>query len=108
MKWNEEYNERVDELRKNRVKMSYYKYGSAKHNFGRGYVNALKSMDKCIEKYHNTKNKEYLLDAMNYLMFEFMYPQEKGVFFKETDSNESAGIHGISENEMKAVKEMDY
>ena len=34
MIWNEEYSERFDELRKNRVKTSFHKYGSAKINFG--------------------------------------------------------------------------
>ena len=38
---------------------------------------------------------------MNYLMFEYMYPQEDGAFFKATDSGESAGISGMSYNEMK-------
>ena len=64
-------------------------------------VNALESHDLCIEKYKKTKNTEYLLDAMNYLMFEYMYPQEDGAFFKATDDGESAGISGMSYNEMK-------
>lgn len=44
-------------------------------------------------------NTEYLLDAMNYLMFEFMFPQKEGAYFKATDSKESAGHVG------KAYKE---
>ena len=50
------------------------------------------------------KNKEYLLDAMNYLMFEFIYPQEPGAYFKATCSEESAGIAGISEKEMEKYR----
>lgn len=99
-----EYSDKIDELRKNRVKTSFYKYGSAAVNFGRGYVDALKTMQLCVEKYHETKNKEYLLDAMNYLMFEFMYPQEPGAYFKATGSEESAGISGISEKEMEKYR----
>lgn len=38
---------------------------------------------------------------MNYLMFEFMYPQKPGAFFKPTDSNGSAGIVGMSHEELK-------
>lgn len=38
-----EYSHKVDELRQNRVETSFYKYGSARRNFGRGYVNALGS-----------------------------------------------------------------
>ena len=78
-----EYSHEVDKLRENRVKVSFYKYGTAAKNFGRGYVDALKTEEKCIEKYNETGNKEYLLDAMNYLMFEFMYPQRKGAFLKQ-------------------------
>lgn len=99
-----EYSDKVDELRKNRVKTSFYKYGSAAVNFGRGYVDALKTMQLCVDKYKETQNKEYLLDAMNYLMFEFMYPQEPGAYFKATCSEESAGIAGISEKEMEKYR----
>ena len=87
-----EYSEEVDKMRKNRVETSFYKYGSAKINFGERIVNALETSELCVEKYLKTKNKEFLLDAMNYLMFEFMYPQQDGAFFKATDSRESAGI----------------
>lgn len=41
---------------------------------------------------------------MNYLMFEFMYPQEPGAHFKTTGSEESAGIAGISEKEMERYR----
>lgn len=32
--------------------------------------------------------------AANYLMFEFMYPQVSGAYFKATDSKDSAGVAG--------------
>lgn len=89
-----EYSDRFDELRQNRVEVSMYKYGSAKVNFGDRLVDAIKSHDLCIKKYEETGNTEYLLDAANYLMFEFMYPQREGAFFKATDSSESAGTVG--------------
>lgn len=87
-----EYSSRFDELRRNRVEVSFYKYGSAKKNFGDHLVNALETMQMCIEKYKDTKNTEYLCDAANYLMFEFMYPSLDGAYFKATDSSQSAGI----------------
>lgn len=101
----DEYSHKIDELRENRVKTSFYKYGSARLNFGRGYVNALGSHEKCIEAYNRTGNKEYLLDAMNYIMFEFMYPQKRDAYFRATDSRESAGIDGISIREMENLKD---
>ena len=93
-----EYSDEVDRMRKSRVEISFYKYGPASINFGDHLVNAKNSAFMCIDKYEKTKNKEYLLDAMNYLMFEFMYPSLDGVYFKATDSSESAGKDGISYN----------
>ncbi len=99
-----EYSTKFDELRKNRVETSYFKYGSAKKNFSTGNVNALESMKLCVEKYIETGNTEFLCDAANYLMFEFMYPQHERAHFRATDSSESAGIVGISEKEMERYK----
>ena len=104
---NKEYSFDFDELRKNRVETSYYKYGSSAINFGRKYVNALGSMTKCVEKYLETHNKEYLLDAANYLMFEYMYPYFDEAYFKATESKDSAGIDGISIKEIEQLKMED-
>ena len=95
MNWKEEYSEEFDKLRKNRVEVSYHKYGSAKDNFGQHLVNAIESHDLCIKKYQETGNTEYLLDATNYLMFEYMYPNRRDAYFKATSNSESAGISGI-------------
>lgn len=43
-----EYSENFDRLRKNRVEMSFYKYGSASDNFGAGRVDAIKTAELCI------------------------------------------------------------
>lgn len=100
-----EYSDRFDELRKNRVEVSFYKYWPVKKNFQSGNVQAIPSMERCIEKYNGTGNTEYLVDAANYLMFEFMYPQHPKAHFRATDSSESAGIVGISEKEMERYRE---
>lgn len=96
-----EYSDEFDKLRQNRVELSYYKYGSASINFGCGLVNALETHELCIKKYLETGNREYLLDAANYLMFEFMYPQaRKDTYFKATDSKDSAGIVGTCHKDL--------
>ena len=97
----EEYSDQFDLLRKNRVKTSFYKYGSAKINFGEKLVETIPTAEQCIEKYKQTGNTEYLCDAANYLMFEYMYPQKAGAYFKATESGKSAGIVGISVNQMR-------
>ena len=106
--WTEDYSERFDELRKNRVQLSRLKYGRAEKNFKTGNVNAVETMLLCVEKYRTTGNTEYLCDGANYLMFEFMFPQVPGAHFRATDSHESAGIVGISEKKMEELKNQDY
>lgn len=96
MVWSEEYSEQFDELRKNRVKTSFYKYGPIKTNATEKLFDTMETCQMCIEKYKSTGNTEYLCDAANYLMFEFMYPQLAGAFFKATSSSESAGRAGTS------------
>lgn len=100
-----EYSDEFDRLRQNRVAVSFYKYGPAKINFGEKLVDAIGCAANCVDKYEETGNTEYLCDAANYLMFEYMYPQKEGAYFKATDSSESAGIVGMSVNEMEQFKE---
>lgn len=100
-----EYSDEFDALRQNRAEVSFYKYGTAADNFGMKLVNALESHDLYIKKYLETGNTEYLCDAANYLMFEFMYPQKEGAFFKSTDSGGSAGVAGTP---IKQLKEKWY
>lgn len=97
------YSIRFDEQRQTRCAVSLYKYGSARKNFP-DKVQALPTMERCIKKYKETKNTEYLLDAANYLMFEFMYPSIPDARFKPTDSEESAGIVGMSVKEIEDFK----
>lgn len=92
-----EYSNEFDKLRKNRVEVSYFKYGPARDNFGSGRVDAIGSLELCLEKFKKTGNTEYLLDVANYAMFRYMYPMP-GEFFKSTDSSESAGTVGTPIN----------
>lgn len=99
-----EYSKKFDELRENRVKVSFHKYGSAKRNFGERLTNALEDIQLCLNKYKETHNTEYLCDAANYCMFEYMYPQFDDAFFKATSSDESAGISGFC---IKEIEDFD-
>lgn len=99
-----EYSTAFDDIRKKLVLQSFYKYGEASKNFKRGYVDAIGSLKKCLDKFEKTGNTEYLADAANYAMFRFMFPRA-GEYFKYTDSGESAGIDGMSVNEIERFKE---
>ena len=94
---NREYCEQFDKLRKNRVEMSFYKYGPARENFGGGRVDAVATAELCIETFKKDHNTEHLVDAANYLMFRYMYPME-GEYFEATDSSGSVGTVGTPIN----------
>lgn len=44
----DEYSLQFDELRKNRVEMSFYKYGPVRKNYGTGNVQALPTAQLCL------------------------------------------------------------
>lgn len=92
-----EYSFEFDRLRKNRVEMSYYKYGSARDNFGGGRVDAIATAERCIEAFKKDHNTEHLIDCANYLMFRFMYPMP-GERFNATDDSGSVGTVGTPIN----------
>ena len=92
-----EYSAQFDKERQNRIEVSYYKYGSARDNFGSGRVDAIKTAELCIEAFKKDHNTEHLIDAANYLMFRYMYPLP-GEFLKATDSSGSVGTVGTPIN----------
>lgn len=92
-----DYNEEFDRLRKNRVEVSFFKYGPARKNFGEGRVDALKTAELCLEAFKRDHNTEHLVDAANYLMFRYMYPLP-GEFFRATDDRGSVGTVGTPVN----------
>lgn len=92
-----DYSLEFDQLRKNRVEVSPYKYGPAQKNFGEGRVDALKTAELCLDAFKKDGNTEHLVDAANYLMFRFMYPMP-GEEFRATGSSESVGTVGTPIN----------
>lgn len=92
-----EYSTSFDKERQHRIEVSYYKYGSARDNFGSGRVDAIATAEKCIEAFKKDKNTEHLVDAANYLMFRYKYPLP-GEYFRPTDSSESVGTVGTPIN----------
>lgn len=92
-----DWSERFEQLRKNRVAVSFFKYGPARKNFGEGRVDAIKTAELCLEAFKKDHNTEHLVDAANYLMFRFMYPMP-GEEFRATDSSESVGTVGTPIN----------
>ena len=92
-----EYSDEFDRLRKNRVAVSYHKYGPARKNFGEGRVDALATAQLCLDAFRMDHNTEHLVDAANYLMFRYMFPMP-GEYFKPTDDSGSVGTVGTPLN----------
>lgn len=101
---NKEYSWEFDKKRMNAILTSYYKYGPSKENFQKGMVDAIGSLKKNLAKFEETGNTEYLVDVANYAMFRFMYPQGNESY-RPTDSDQSAGVDGVTINELKRFKE---
>lgn len=96
-----EYSERFDEIRKNMMIVSYYKYGPLKDNYGTyKCMNAIENLKIRLQKYLDTGNTEYLADVANFAMLEFMNPSIEGAKYKPTD-NPDCEISGFSINEIR-------
>lgn len=78
------------EKMKERMIISFYKYGPLAEGFPHK-VNAVASLQDRLRKYAETKNTEFLVDAANFAMIEFMFPSLDGAHFRSTDSDESPG-----------------
>ena len=96
-----EYSERFDEIRKNMMIVSYYKYGPLKDNYGTyKCMNAIENLKIRLQKYLDTGNTEYLADVANFAMLEFMNPSIEGACYKPTD-NPDCELSGFSINEIR-------
>jgi len=98
---NKEYSSEFDELRKNRMVTSYYKYGPVRENYGEKLISAIDNLEKRIAMYKENGNTEYLVDVANFAMIEFMYPQhQKGHF---DNLSESPGLLGVTYRDLEDI-----
>lgn len=88
-----EYSPEFDEGRKVRMIVSYFRYGLLSEAYPHR-INAIESLKQRLDKYAETGNKEFLMDAANFAMIEFMHPAHPNAFFEATDSDQSPGRVG--------------
>lgn len=100
-----DWSPRFIELMQNRIVTSHYKYGWMSENYPTGLVDAMESLEKRLALYRETGNTEWLVDAANFAMIEFMYPQHPRAHFRATDSGESPGLAGVSARQMEEDEE---
>jgi len=87
-----EFSEDFVEKMKDRMLVSYYKYGSLTEN--RWTHESMRDIGVRLQKYRDTGNTEWLVDAANFCMIEYMYPTHNEAHFRGTDSDESPGVSG--------------
>jgi hypothetical protein len=100
-----EYSTKFDELRKNRMVVSYHKYGPLSENYGEKLVSAVDNLVKRLELYKETGNTEYLCDVANFAMIEFMFPQHPKAHFNNL--SESPGLGGMTYRDLENYSEGD-
>ena len=89
-----EFSAKFIELMQNRMIVSFYKYGKVVEAYPHK-VDAIGSMTERLLKYAETGNTEWLVDAANFVMIEFMYPRHPHAHFEGTDDDASPGRRQI-------------
>lgn len=85
-----EFSEQFVQGMRDRMVVSFYKYGPLVDAYPHK-VSAVASLNDRLRKYAETKNTEFLIDAANFAMIEFMCPSVEGAFFAGTDDDQSPG-----------------
>lgn len=85
-----EYDARFLQGMLDRMAVSYHKYGAVAKAYPHD-VSALASLQQRLDKYLETGNTEFLIDAANFCLIEFMRPSREDAFYEATDSDQSPG-----------------
>jgi len=85
-----EFSETFVQGMRDRMVVSYYKYGPIVKGFP-AKVSAITSLTDRLREYAKTGNTEFLIDAANFAMIEFILPAHPNAFFAGTDSDQSPG-----------------
>ncbi|WP_254512238.1 hypothetical protein [Anatilimnocola floriformis] len=85
-----EFDEQFVQYMRNRMLVSFHKYGKVADAYPHK-VDAIKSLELRLQKYAETGNTEYLIDAANFAMIEYMRPSHPEAHFEATDSSGSPG-----------------
>ncbi len=89
-----ECSEEFFEGMKNRMVVSFYKYGRAEEAYP-DKVDAVGSLMDRLRKYASDGNTEWLMDVANFAMIEFMHPRHPEAHFEGTDSDASPGRRSL-------------
>jgi len=80
---------------------SFWKYGPLRDNTTR--CDCFKEARKRIREYRRTGNTEWLMDAANFLMMEFMFPKHRKAHFRPTDAHDSPGVSHLTVRDIEIL-----
>ena len=83
-----EYSQQFLDGMLNRMLVSFHKYGPVK----KSTADSIANVKERLRKYDSTGNTEFLMDASNFCMMEFMNPIHPDAHFKATDDKDSPGL----------------
>lgn len=84
----------------NRMGVSFHKYGYIRDGFPKK-VHAIDSLEVRLERYKQDGNTEWLMDAANFAMIEFMHPSHPDAHYSPQDSDTSPGRVGHNGRESR-------
>ena len=85
-----EFSEEFVQGMADRMAVSFFKYGAVADAYP-DRVDAIASLKKRMDNYEKDGNMEWLMDAGNFIMIEFMHPRHPKAHFRATASEESPG-----------------
>jgi hypothetical protein len=95
-----------------RMAVGFFNYGHMRRYEVKSH--SLKNAEIRIKHYKKTKNTEFLMDAANYCMMEFVNPSIKGAFYEATTKKQSPGaivdgkyVKGKEDYDMKSRLRVD-
>lgn len=100
-----EFSEPFVQGMRDRMQVSYHKYGPVAD--ARDKFDFIQSCKDRLKKYQETGNTEWLMDAANFAMIEFMFPSHPDAHFRATESKESPGRYAFSEGQTTAKRNED-
>ncbi len=101
-----EYSELFLQGMLDRMAQAFFKYGAMADAYP-DKIDAIESMEKRMRNYAKDGNKEWLMDAGNFLMIEFGHPRHSGAHYRPTTTQESPGRkwHGETDASTRGNKE---
>lgn len=94
-------------MRENSMFVSHFKYGWPEDTYARKIspASALANLEKRLEAYKETGNKDYLMDIANFADLEFQYPSISSAHLNRNNEGEQPKFIGVTGKEIESWKD---